>query len=272
MLSALLLLLDLATAPPAPCAPATVATKVVAAAPLLGKRDLAGATAALGEAGNCPATSYSAFAAHVIRGEIAIAGGDWSGARAALDGVGLHPEVSLSARAGFIRLRADQGLGDAAAFIRDRAALVAANDAKLAAAGRRLETFRAGSASVTAYEAAVDQGAFHRTVEFIAVPDDAAAYSVAILLTDDRNAVTVSGELAKPGEPKREHVWFFDLYSCALHSTLSPPIVNDTPPATADLKARVIALFADAKLTAAAPPPDKAICFSNIWLLPGLGH
>jgi hypothetical protein len=271
MLTGLLLLLDLATAAPGPCAPAAIAARVQAAAPLLGKRDLAGAGVALGSAGSCPATSYPAFVAHVLRGEIAIGAGDWAGARAALADVALHAEVALSARAGFVRLRADQGLNDAAAFARDRTMLVTANDAMLTAAGRRIETFRAGTASITAYEATVDQGPFRRTVEFVVVPDDLAAYPVSILLTDDRTAVAMSAQMATPGEAKREHVWFLDLYTCGQHSTLLPPIATDMPAAYDSLKARVVATLATVSL-AAAPPPDHTACWSSAWLLPGLGR
>lgn len=268
---ALLIALDLATAPASPCSGAAIAAALQTAIARADAKDAAAAKAAIAPVATCPATTVGAFSAHVLRADLAVREGDWAAATAALDGIGHHPELRVARLAGFLRLRADQGTGDAAAFARDRAALVAANDAALAAAGRRVETFRAGAATVTGYEAAIDQGAFHRTVEFIAVPDDPAAYPASVLLTDDRTAVQVAGELAKPGEPKREHVWFFDLYTCGAHSTLSPPVAGDAPPSFADLKTRVVALGTSGAFTPAGPPPDKAVCWSSQWLLPGLG-
>ena len=213
------------------------------------------------------------YAAHVLRADVAVREGDWPTARAMLAGVAVHPEAQISALAGFIRLRADQGLGDAAAFTRDRADLLAADDARLGAIGRKVETFRVGAVQVAAYEAAVDQGAFHRTLEFIVTPDDPAAYPASILLTDDRNAINIQQELGKPGAAKPEHAWFIDLYTCPRHATLAPPAQPFGPsPSYADVRARVTATLADASLSRASPPPERLSCPTAAWLLPGLGH
>ena len=271
MFAGLLLLLDLGTASPAAvCLPSAIVTQVQAAQKLMASKDTAGATATIDAAARCPATSYPAFVAHVVRADLAVAQGDWTAARVALDGLEVHSEAKLSARAGFLRLRTDEGLGDVAAFARDRAALIAANDAALQALGRRLETFRAGAATVTVYEAMVDQGPFRRTAEFIIVPDDPAAYPASILITDDRQAAVIGKQLAKPGEAKPEHAWFLDLYTCGQHATLRPPIMKDAAtPDTVATKAQIVTLLAT-PLTGTTSA-ERAVCFASGWILPGLG-
>ncbi len=269
----LLLLLDLTAATPRQCAVATVSQAVEAAVGHLKQHDAAAAKADLAPVAACPTTSYPAFAAHVFRAGLAVDEQDWPTAQAALAGVGIHPEVPLSGRAAFLRLRADQGVQDAAAFTRDREAVVAANDARLAAAGKRLETFRAGTATVTAYDAPVTQGAFSRVFEFVAVPDDPAAYPASIQLTDDRAAAAMNAQMAKPDQPKPVHVWFLDLYTCNQHSTLMLPagtVATGPAPAYDAVKAQVVAVLATTRLVA-EPPPAKGACFASAWLLPGIG-
>ncbi|QYE35521.1 hypothetical protein KZX46_05975 [Polymorphobacter sp. PAMC 29334] len=231
-----------------------------------------GAKTALDGAVQCPVANYPAYLAHILRADLAVREGDWATAAASLVKVEIHPEAKLSARAGFLRLRADLGLNDKVAFARDRAALVQANENELAQAGRRIETFHAGSAAVSSFEAAIDQGQFHRTVEFIIVPDDPVAYPASMQLTDDRQAVQVSAGLAKPGAAKPAHVWFVDLYTCLRHSTLAPPIIGDAAPTYPELKAQLIARLADGTVTSAVPSATNAICASTPWILPGLGR
>ena len=273
MLFAIALAAATAIAPSASCSGVDLRPGLKAAAAALSRKDLEAAQAAIAPAAACPVADGVTYAAHVLRADIAVREGDWTTARTMLAGVAVHPEAGLSARAGFIRLRADQGLGDAAAFAADRAALLSADDARLSAIGRRVETFRIGFAQVAAYEAALDQGAFHRTLEFIVTPDDPAAYPSSILLTDDRGAIGIEQATAKPGAPKPEHAWFIDLYTCARQATLSPPAQPFGPaPAYADVRARVSATLSDASLTRAALPPDRLSCPTAMWILPGLGH
>lgn len=255
------------------CAASTLQPSLQQAATALAHKDLATAKAAISPAAACPAVDGVTYAAHVLRADLATREGDWATARQMLNGVGLHAESSLSAHAGFLRLRADQGLGDAAAFAADRTALLAANTARLTALGRKVETFRVGAAQVTAFEAPVDQGGFHRTLEFIVTPDDANAYPVSILLTDDRTALSLQQALSKSAAPTASHAWFIDLYTCNQHSTLPPPAQPfGLPPAYGEVKARVVSTLADATLVAAAPPPEGASCGTAAWLLPGLGQ
>ena len=274
MLMGLLFLLDLSAATPIGfCDPATISSHVQSASALVAKKDLAGAKRAIDPVASCPTTSYPAFVARVVRGQVAVGEGDWAAARAALDGVDVHPEVPLSAMAGFLRLRADQGLNDTAAFARDRAALLMANDSFLRHLGDRLiEIFRVGNAEVTAYAAPVDQGPFRRVTEFIVVPDDRAAYPASITLTDDRQTLTIAREMAaKNNGPQPNHVWFVDLYTCNKHATLQQ-VSGDVPPDYAALKARVLAAVVDPAIIAVSAGPDRAMCFSAKWILPGLGR
>ena len=258
-------------APPA-CTAAAMRPAVAAAAKALAAKQLTAANTAVAPVLACPVVDGVSYTGHVLGAEIAVARQDWAAGRAALAGVGVHPESPLSARAGFLRLRADEGLGDAAAFTADRAALLAANDARLAAAGRRIETFRAGATQVQAYEAAVTQGTFHRIMEFIATPDDPAAYPIAILLGQDDAADQVAKELdaAKPGAAKPA-MWFLDLYTCGTHATLATPPVGDAPPPYTDMKAKAVAALEERAQQARSVAGPNAACFGGRWLLPGLG-
>ncbi|UAK22944.1 hypothetical protein [Sphingomonas nostoxanthinifaciens] len=239
-----------------PCAPADIQAALRTAIPAMGANDPAKARIALAPIENCPVDGNASYIAHVMRADIAAREQDWVTARAMLANVAVHPEHGLSALAGAIRLRADQGLGDAPAFAADRAALLAAQDGELARAGRKVESFRTGAARVDAYQAEFDQGGFHRMVEFVVTPDDTSAYPVAIMLTDDRTALQLGTALAKPGQPAPAHVWFVDLYTCGGHSTLGPvkqPLGADAPD-YAEVKAKAVAALADGRAIAATPP------------------
>lgn len=261
---ALSALIDLQAAPATACGDDTVRAALRAAQGHL-QADPAAAEADVSAAATCPERSAPTYAAHVLKAELAVHRGDWTAAARALSGVGLHPEAPISARAGFLRLRADQGLGDAAAFTRDRAALLAADDAALTRLGRRVERFHVGASTVTAYEARVVQGQFVRVFEFIAAPDDPAAYPASVVLTDDRGGA----ERAAPGQPVPAHVWFFDDYTCDGKGSGSPKDMFGPQPSYADTRAVVATAFA-APLPV-KPPPEKDACWTAQWILPGLG-
>lgn len=256
--------------PTGDCSPDLLRPALGAALTAMRAKDEPAAAAALAKGAACPVTDGFSYAAHVLRADLAVHQGDWRTASALMAGVGVHPENGLSGRAGMIRLRADQGLGDADAFTTDRDALIAANDRRLSAKGGKVESFRVAGGRVDAYRAPVDQGAFHRVLEFVAVPDNKAAYPVSVLLTDDVLAAQLMAKKAV-GAPA-PHAWFLDLYTCAARSTL-PPVASPaaaTAPAYAEVRQRVTALFADGKLLAAEAPPAGS-CETGLWLLPALG-
>ena len=273
MLFALALALDIATAPTAPCSPAVVDPSLQIAVADRRARDVAGAKATIEAASRCPVRDGPTYGAHVLRAELAAEEQDWATVRAMLAGVPLHPETSIGARAAFLDLRVYQSLGNAKAFTALRTIVLTLNDAALiAAGGHKRETFAVPGGTVAAYDAAIDQGAFHRVYEFVATPTDPAAYPVTIQLTDDRSAIAIAKSLAKPDARAVDHVWFVDLYTCDRHMTLTPP-GNRTgdQPSYDEIRARVVATFADPSLLAAAPPPEKSECRSGIWILPGFG-
>jgi hypothetical protein len=272
MIPALLAAFDLtvAAAPNAACTPAALEPAVKAAAAAMQTKDWTGAKAALGAGPDCPVRDGATYVVHAMRASIASHEGDWAGVRAALAALALPPELGLSARVGLLRLAADQALKDPNAFAHDREALLAADDARLAAVGRRVERFHAGGATVTAYETSVQQGAFHRVMEFVITPDDPAAYPASIQLTDDAGAMKVAQAL-NHGPDQPTHDWFLDLYTCTAHATLPRPgkAFGDQPDYTA-VKAQVMAsLSAPIAFTPAAAPEGG--CFTAPWLLPGFG-
>jgi len=266
-----LLALLLASAAPDACAPDALRPSLEFAEKALAAKDLDAARRALAPAAACPVRDGITFVAHVLRADVAVRQGDWPTARAMLAGVGVHPENGVSGRAGFLRLRADQGLGDSAAFTADRDALIAADDRKLAANGGKVESFVVPGGRVDAYRTALDQGGFHRVYEFIVTPDDPAAYPVSIQLTDDQVAAQLIAGQGK-GSKESGHAWFLDLYYCQGHSTLPPVAAPNaaTPPDYATVKAVVQTTLADRELLKAAPPPS-ANCGGALWILPALG-
>ena len=261
---ALATLIDLSSPPTAACGDEMVRTALIAAQAHL-KTDPAAAEAEVTPFAACPDRSAPTYAAHVLKAELATHRGDWAAAGRAMTNVGLHPEAPISARAGFLRLRADQALGDAAGFARDRAALLAADDAVLSRLGRRVERFHVGTTTVTAYEARVVQGPFVRVFEFIATPDDPAAYPASVVLTDDRSAA----EFKAPGRPAHEHAWFFDDYTCDGKGSGSPKDMFGPQPDYAEM--RDVASKAFAAPLPVKAPPDKDACWTGQWILPGLG-
>lgn len=261
---------------PAACAPAAVEAALRSVGAAMERKDEAAARAAIAPAAACPVTNGQTYAAHIFAADLAARRDDWGAVRALLTDTGVHAETLLGIRAQFLKMRADQGLGDAAGFLGDRGLTVAANDARLTAAGEKVETFRAGTASVTAYRTPLDQGSFHRVLEFIAVPDDQAAYPVSVMLTDDRSAAIMMAQMkggAAGGAAKGAdaHAWFVDLYTCTRHSALAPVgAPNGAEPGYAAVKARVVeALGAPGAL--AAPPPEHGACSGASWLMPGFG-
>ena len=275
MLLALALLLDLAAAPASPCAPATVQPALDAAFSASQAKDLAGAKAAIASAATCPVKDGPTYGAHILRATIAAAEQDWSTAHAMLGGLNLHPESGpLGARAAFLQLRVDQAVGDQKRFAADRATILATNEARLLAfGGHKRESFAVPGGTVAAYDAPVDQGSFHRVYEFVATPTDPEAYPVTIQLTDDRGALSLQSAIAKNGSKPIAHVWFLDLYTCDRQATLPPPRQpTGDQPGYDEIKARVVATFADPKLLAAAPPPDKSACPTAMWILPGFSQ
>ena len=272
MFSVALALALAALDPSSPCAPSNLQSSIQQAASAVVRKDLAAAKSAIAGSLDCPADSAPAYSAHILAADIAAQQGDWRAARAALPKVDILPQSSLSPKAGFIRLRADQGLADVAAFARDRAALIAENDARLEAGGRRLEVFRVTGAQVTSYQASVDQGDFHRVLEFIVAPDDRAAYPASILLTDDRSGVRISKDLAEAGAGAAAHVWFIDLYTCPQQRTLQDRAQEvGSQPTYQAVKARVIAALEDSKATIIEVPSTSQGCSTAKWILPGLG-
>ena len=263
------MILALAAAPAANCAPAEVAAAINAALAARKGRDGDAAAAAIAPAAACPVTSGQAYSAHVLAAELAADRADWPAVRRLLAGIDMHPEMTLGARVRFLLMRADQGLGDAAAFTADRALTVVANDAKLSAAGRKLETFRVPAGEVSAYRAEFDQGGFHRVYQFIAVPDDPAAYPASVMLTDDQSTAAMMKQMGLGGGAA--HAWFLDLYRCSNHATLAPPAAPDgKEPDYALVKARVVAALS-APDAFAATPPQRGLCASANWLAPGFG-
>lgn len=267
--------LALTVTPPAldgACAPSVVQPAVQAAAEALKRKDVAAAKAAIAPAAACPVRDGPSYAAHVLGADVASRAGDWATVRNLLDGVRILPEAGIGAHTEFLRLTADQGLGDAAAFARDRTAMLAANDRGLAAAGRRVETFQAGGAQVSAYEATVDQGSFHRVLEFVIAPDAPFAYPASILLTDDQGAIGLFPLPKSQGSGEAAHAWFLDLYTCSSHSTLPPPAAPSGAQAGyAEVKARVIATLSASPPIAAPATPPAGGCWSAGWILPGFG-
>jgi hypothetical protein len=274
MIAALAFALDLAITPVSPvCSNSAAQPLVQQAAKALDHKDFVAAKTAIDPVAACPANSAVTYAAHVLRAEIAVREEDWATARAMLTGVSIHPEASLSARAGLIRLRADQGLNDAPAFAADRAALIDANEKSLLVAGHKIESFRVGAANVTAFDASFDQGSFRRVMEFIVVPDDQAAYPASILLTDDQGAIRLQKALVKSGETAPEHAWFVDLYTCPAQSTLPMAGKMFGPqPSYSEVKAKVVVALADGTVAGIKTPPPRSICGTAPWLLPGLGR
>jgi hypothetical protein len=275
MLLAFMLALDISATPPTPCSRAAVEPALNAALAASKAKDVAAAKNAIAPAVACPVTDGPTYAAHVLRASLAVGEQDWLTARTMLSGLGLHPESGLGAEAAFLQLRVDQAVGDAKGFTAHRAAMLAADETNLlSAGGRKRESFAVPGGTVTAYEASIDQGAFHRVYEFVATPNDPAAYPATIQLTDDREATGLQALLAKPGDKAAPaHAWFIDLYTCNHHSTLAPP--KDpfgAVPGYDELKARVVATFADPALLAATPPPEKTSCMAGKWILPGFGQ
>ena len=241
-------------------------------------RDPAGAQARLAPViAGCGPETDAGYLTRTLAADTAAGAGDWKAVRPLLASMGDRPGP-LSARVAFLRLAADKALGDAAAFAADRAALLAANDAGLAARGRRVESFAAGPYTVAAYEAPVTQGAFKRLLEFVAAPSDPAAYPVTVMLTDDTGVDKVAAELAaKPGaSAPAGRVYFVDLYTCGLHTTLSQRTVPPgAPPPYAEVKAAVAQALAAPPNPARAEPAGAAMasgpCSGAQWLAPGLG-
>ena len=254
------------------CAAAALQPAVAQAAAAVGRKDLAAAKTLIAAAAACPVRDGATYAGHVLRADIAVREGDWVGALSVLPADPPHAETSLGARAAFLRLRADQGLQDAGAFKRDRNDMLTADDAGLASAGRRVETFRTAVASVAAYAAPIDQGAFHRVLEFIVTPDDPAAYPVSIQLTDDVQADKIQAELSK-GAVAPPRIWFLDLYTCSAHATLppTPAPADGSQPSYAETKARVLAALADDSAVTVKAGPDRLSCPSAHWIMPGFG-
>jgi hypothetical protein len=275
MLLPIILALDIAAAPPAPCSPAAVEPALNAAATANQNRDFKGAERAIAAASACPVRDGPTYGAHVLRAELAVGDGDWTTARTMLSGLGVHPESTLGARAAFLQLRVDQAAGDATSFTAERDAALAANEARLlAAGGHKLEGFTVPGGTVAAYDAFINQGSFHRVYEFVATPNDPAAYPATIQLTDDQAAASLDAFLNKKGDKSAPaHVWFIDLYTCNRHTTLTPPkIITGAQPDYEEVKARVTATFADSALLAVAPPPEKTACMAGMWILPGFGQ
>ena len=275
MLFALLLGFGISAASPSACSPATVDTAIKATLTAQKANDRAAAKVAITPAAACPVKDGATYAAHVLRASIAVGEEDWVTGRAMLSGLKLHPEIGLGAEAAFLQLRIDQGLGDANAFTTDRAAMLAANDAGLReAGGRKRESFIVTGGMVAAYEASIHQGAFLRVYEFVATPDDPAAYPVTIQLTDDQQAASLQSLFAKSGDKAGPaHSWFIDLYTCNQHVTLAPPkAALGAQPEYDEIKARVVETFADPKLLTAGAPPEKVSCMAGRWILPGFGQ
>ena len=271
----LLAMLLAGQAPAAPaCDKASLDAAVKTAATALEHKDLAGARATMNPFLLCPVDSGQAYIAHVLAADIAAREGNWQPVRALLATAGIHSEVTLGARVQLLRMRADQGLGDPAAFATDRGLTLVANDARLTGLGQKVETFRVPAGEVTAYRAAFDQGSFHRVLAFVATPDDKAAYPVTVMLTDDPNAAAMlkAAGLARPGAGAADaHAWFIDLYQCSSHSNITPPAMDrQHEPDYAAVKARVVEALS-AKDAFAAGPPERGFCASANWLMPGFG-
>ena len=157
--------------------------------------DPVSAAAAIAPAAACPVRSAQAYGARVLAAGIAGNRADWPAVRQLLAGIAMHPEMTRGARLRFLLLRADQGLAEAETFAADRALTMIANDARLFAAGNKLEAFRLPGAEVTAFHTLVNQGGFHRMYEFVALPEDEAAYPVTVMLTDDQSTGAVMKQL-----------------------------------------------------------------------------
>jgi hypothetical protein len=253
------------------CAPDRLRPSLEVASKAFQAKDLNAARTALEPVAACPIKDGITYVGHVLRAEVAVRQADWNTARAMLAGAGIHPENGFAGRAGFFRLRADQGLGDARAFTADRDALIAANDQRLAANGGRVERFAVPGGHVDAYRTGVDQGSFHRVYEFIATPDDPAAYPVSVQLTDD-HTVDENWAVLNKTQPAQAHPWYLDLYACGGHATLKPvaTTAGADRPDYASVKAAVQDALADGKLLKASPPPP-ADCGGALWVLPGIG-
>ena len=267
------LLLAAAAALASDCSPMATQEKINAAAEAM-RADLSLAKSIIIPVLSCPPDNSAAYYAHVLRAEIAVREKDWVSARSTFNKVGFHPESKISVRAASFILQADAMTKNAKLFAADRAGIVAGNDAVLSSLGGRIETFNAGGAAVTAYETPVTQGSLHRVLEFIIVPDDASSYPRSILLTDDREAVTVEAELGQANSSKKidgGHVWFIDAYDCSGHETLA--IVPGTKqPVYEAVKVRVLQRLSGEKGSVSSlTVPDNGSCAALSWILPGLG-
>ena len=267
----------LAPPPPAVSCPATAQlAESVKRALELQKTDAPGARAVLAPlAQACAPSNGAGYVVHVLAADLAARAADWPAARTLLEGVG-DRAGPLAPTAAFIRLSADRALGDGDAFLTDRSAMLADNDAGLAAWGRRVETFRAGPFTVTGYEASFDQGPFRRLAEFVATPDDPLGLPYTVTLTDDLSADKVAAGLgAAPAAGQPAKVYFMDLYFCDGHSTLPPaarPAEGGRPTYAAAKAVAVAAFSAPDKVgtLAGARAPSTPGCPAGKWLMPGL--
>jgi len=250
------------------CAPVAIQQQVSAAADALARNDLATAKTVIASAAACPVENAPAYYAHVLRAEIAAKESDWPTVQSMLGNVTFHPELKISPRAATFLLRADKALNDTKAFAAHRTGIIAGNDWMLSAIGKKIETFRAGKATVVAYEANVPQDALHRALEFIIIPDDPQDYPRSVLLTDDVGAAQIQAELKLPAG----HVWFVDGYDCRGHTTLEMLPPSAEQPGYAAVKAIVIkSIEGKASGVSSTELPNGEMCTTISWILPGLG-
>ncbi len=223
---------------------------------------------------NC-GSSPASYIARSIRADLALKDKDYDQALKLLEPVPRPARKPIGARSSWTAMQALAGKGDVAGFQAERARLLAAVDQALTAQagpfqGRKLESFQAGGAQVTAYQARVPQGPFLRLTEFIIVPPGPLALPRSVMLTEDANArQLMQATAAAAAAPD-----FVDQYDCNQHVTLKMlPAPGGQPPAYADVKALVVSFLqgSGGGVSSMAPGADNmSACHWPQYVTPGL--
>ena len=170
--------------------------------------------------------------------------------------------------ASYLLLRALQARQDAAAFGREREALVRAavqglTDPAGPIHGRLIETFTEGGAQVFAVEAELQQRGFVRRYEFLIIPAAPLEMPTSIMLSRDPAAEALD----------REHpVLFVDRYTCEGHQTMGIVPANPAPDYAAVREMVRRAIAPDARPVSGMSPSNVHVCAWPQFVTPGVGR